>query len=310
MSILDTEFQYYPSNVYITKALGTIKLRDLLNSIKTPKENIKEVFLKLQKATEDGDVELKKKLKSEKLYYFTPSVKTNCKGRTYDDIVEYNELMVVEFDKVEFAEDLKHYLFDTLKSVVAGFTSPSKTGCKFIIKIPKPKNAEDYKAYFCGLANYLDKIEGFDTANFNPLLPLFLSWDPDILIRENPSTWTRRGDKINAFKPLSQGEMPKVKIKPGEREKEYIVNKIKKMFSNIVDNGHGQVRSYSLVTGGYACAGFMNSYEAECLLEQCIEDTPYLRKDIKGYKKTAMKFLQQGLTSPIELTENEKNKFR
>lgn len=310
MPILDTEFQYYPSNVYVTKALGTIKLRDLLNSIKAPKEKIEKVFLQIQKATEAGDMELKAKLKSKKLFYFTPSVKTNCKGRTYDDVIEYNELMVVEFDKVDFAEDLKHYLFETLTSVVAAFTSPSKTGCKFIIKIPKPKDVDEYKAYFCGLANYLDKIEGFDTANFNPLLPLFLSWDPDILIRENPSTWVRKGYKINAFKPNKQRASTNTSIKPGGREKEYIINKIKRMFSNINDNGHKQVISISLVTGGYSCSGFMNSYEAECLLEQCIEDTPYLRKDIKGYKKTAMRFLQQGLTSPLDLTENEKRKFK
>ena len=301
MPILDTEFQYYPSNVYVTKALGTIKLRDLLNSIKAPKEKIEKVFLQIQKATEAGDMELKAKLKSEKLFYFTPSVKTNCKGRTYDDVIEYNELMVVEFDKVDFAEDLKHYLFETLTSVVAAFTSPSKTGCKFIIKIPKPKDVDEYKAYFCGLANYLDKIEGFDTANFNPLLPLFLSWDPDILIRENPSTWVRKGDKINAFKPMSEIELSKIKKNTGGRERNRVLKIMDSMFDNIYDNAHPQLVSCCLSIGGYVGAGYISEYEAMDIINRKIDSNSYMSKDVKGYKKTALRFLKDGEKSPLYL---------
>lgn len=312
MSILDATFQYYPSNVHIIKALGTLTLRDLLNSIKNPKPKIQDVFLKIQKATEDGDLKLKDKLKSENLYYFTPSVKTNCLGRGYENVLEYNELMVVEFDKVDFAEELKHYIFNTIKSVIAAFTSPSKKGCKFIVKIPKPKNAEEYKAYFCGLAAYLDKIQGFDKANFNPVLPLFLSWDPDILIRENPSTWTRQGEKIDSFKPMTELDQSliKPKQKATDKEQKYVEDKIKRMFNSIVDNGHGQVITFSLIIGGHVSAGYISSTEAEWLVESCIEQNSYLSKNIKGYKKTARQFLQQGMTSPVYLTADEKRRVQ
>jgi hypothetical protein len=312
MSILDTTFQYYPSNVHIIKALGTLNLRDLLNSIKNPKIQIQNVFLQIQKATEDGDLKLKDKLKSEKLFYFTPSVKTNCLGRGYENVLEYNELMVVEFDKVDFAEELKHYIFNTIKSVIAAFTSPSKKGCKFIVKIPKPKNAEEYKAYFCGLAAYLDKIQGFDKANFNPVLPLFLSWDPDILIRENPSTWTRQGEKIDSFKPLIELDQSLLKPKGRvtDKEQKYITEKIKRMFNSITDNGHGQVITFSLIVGGHISAGYISSSEAEWLVENCIEQNSYLSKNTKGYKKTSKQFLQQGMTSPVYLTPDEKRRVQ
>ena len=228
MSILDTKFQYYPSKVYVTEPLGTLTLKDMLNGIKSPKENIKQVFNQIHKATEDGDLELKNKLKAEHLFYFTPSILTDKLGRKYENIVEFNELMVVEFDKIDFAEELKHYLFNNFKPIVAAFLSPSGNGCKFIVRIPKPKNVEDYKAYFCGLAYHLDKIEGFDVANFNPLLPLYLSWDPEILIRDTESKWVRKGEKINAFKITDSISLSPTKkdITVSQQDTEFIKRKI------------------------------------------------------------------------------------
>ena len=302
--ILETEFQYFPARVYETKPLGTLKLKELLYAIKNPKPQIQEVFKQIQKATEQKDDQLKSKLKTENLYYFTPSVILDGKGRSYENVESYTELMVVEFDKIDFSEELKYYLFNKLNSVVAAFSSPSKAGLKLIVKIPKPKDTKEYKEYFCGLAYYLDQIEGFDTANYNPLLPMFLSWDSDILIRDNPKTWNIKGEKINTFKPLSQSELdaiPETNI--SEKDTESVRRIVRSMFAKITDNGHKQVISISLVLGGYVAAGYISNYEAESLLEDCINDTPYLRKSLNTYKKTSNRFLVEGQKSPLYLSK-------
>ena len=298
--ILNTEFQYYPSKVYVTEPLGKVKLKDMLNAIKNPKEKIKSVFKQIQKATLEGNMELKDKLKSENLFYFTPSVTTDNKGRRYENIIQFNELMVVEFDKIDFAQELKKYLFCTLKCVVAAFTSPSGKGCKFIIKIPRPKNVEDYKSLYCGLAYHLDKIEGFDTANFNPLLPLYLSWDSDILIRDNPSIWTGRGQKVNYFTlPPDTSKIEKKIVAIGEQEKSIVVSKINNIFAKIHDNGHTQLVSGCLAIGGYIGAGYISEWEALNLVNNKIENNFYMSKNINGYKKTAMRFLRDGQRAPL-----------
>lgn len=303
MSILNTKFQYYPSKVYVTEPLGILTLEDMLNGIKSPKENIKEVFNKIHKATEDGDLELKNKLKAEHLFYFTPSILTDNKGRKYENITEFNELMVVEFDKIDFAEELKQYLFESFKPIVAAFLSPSGNGCKFIVRIPKPKDVEEYKAYFCGLAYHLDKIQGFDVANYNPLLPLYLSWDPEILIRKDPSKWVRKGEKINSFKITDSVSFnpPKKSTQASQNDTEFIKRKIVKMISKINDNGHPQLVSASVVTGGYIAGGYISEIEAYSLIESLIDQNSYLGKDPRGYKKTALKFIKDGQRSPLYL---------
>lgn len=302
MSIFDTKFQFYPSNVYVTEALGDISLNQMLAGIKSPKPKIQEVFHKIREATEKGDSELKNNLKKN-LFYFTPSVYTDGRGRRYENVLEYNELMVVEFDKVDFALELKETLFHSFKAIVAAFVSPSGKGCKFIVRIPKPKDAEEYKQYYCGLAYHLDKYKGFDVANYNPLLPLYLSWDSDILIRENPKIWTGKGEKINTFDYKADNtSLTKAKdFAPTEKDIQNIKNRICKMFSNITDDGHTKVRGSALILGGYVGAGYLSMFEGESLISDCIDGSPYLRKNLRGYKKTAIKFLSDGARSPIYL---------
>ena len=109
------KFQYYPANVKITKSLGELTLEQFIESVRNPKDKIKKCFLEIQAAAENGDEELKAKLKTENLYYFTPSVYTDGEGRSYSNIIDFTGLMVVEFDKVDFAEELKHYIFNDIK---------------------------------------------------------------------------------------------------------------------------------------------------------------------------------------------------
>jgi len=300
MSILNTEFQYYPSRVNVTKPLGKITLRQLIESIKNPKPHIEKVFKDIQVATEKNDLQLKDKLKQESLYYFTPSVMFDGKNRSYENVTEYNELMVVEFDKIKFSKELKEYLFYKMDSIVCAFISPSGRGLKMIVKIPKPKDEIEYKEYFCGLAYYLDQIEGFDIANYNPLLPLFLSMDRDILWRDNPKTWRVKGEKIHSFKPINLKEIKPIE-NVTEEDRNYVINIIKKKFNSITEDGHTQVRSNSLLLGGYIASSYISLSEGESLLEGLIKDNAYLAKGTKNYLKSGRKFLQDGMYSPLIL---------
>lgn len=296
------KFQYYPANVKITKSLGELTLEQFIESVRNPKDKIKKCFLEIQAAAENGDEELKVKLKTENLYYFTPSVYTDGEGRSYSNIIDFTGLMVVEFDKVDFAEELKHYIFNDIKSVICAFMSPSKKGCKFIIKIPKCKDVEEYKEYYSGISYYLDKISGYDVANYNPILPLFMSWDEDILYRTDAETWTRKGYKIGGFDykaPVSSKPLPENTIKQSDIDR--VHRRIKNMFDRIIDNGHPQVRSIALSMGGWVAQGYLTELEAQSLGEQYINFNGYLSKKASIYKKTLSTFIREGMKSPLAI---------
>lgn len=300
IDIIQTEFQYYPAKIYLTEPLGVITLEQLLLSIKDPGSKLRKVFKQIRKATEDGDRELKDKLKQEHLYSFTPSVLCNGEGRKLDYIIKYNPIMIVEFDKIDFAEELKYVLFDNLKCVIAAFMSPSKKGVKFIINIPEPSSLEEYKEYYSGIAYYLENIKGFDPANYNAILPMFVSWDPDILIREDSEPWTIKGEKINSFKPVSESDIKKLpKARNSIANKKRLLDRICRMFDKIIDNGHTQVVCNCSVIGGFVGAGRLDYTEAWSQIESCIRQNNYLSKGTKGYLKTAKQMFDKGINSPL-----------
>lgn len=302
MNILDTQFQYYPSRVNAVRPLGTLSLKQMIESIKNPKPHIEKVFKDIREATEKNDLKLKDKLKQENLYYFTPSVMFDGKNRSYENVIEYNELMVIEFDKINFSKELKEYLFNKMSSIICCFMSPSSKGVKAIVRIPKPKNELEYKEYFCGLAYYLDQIEGFDISNYNPLLPLFLSTDKDILWREDANVWNIKGEKINSFKPINIED-----IKPAENvteeDKRHVINIISKKINDITDNGHGNLRASSLMLGGFVASSYIGLSEAESLLEDLVRSNNYFSKNVKNYIKTSKHFLCEGSKAPLTLTK-------
>src|SRR5690606_14641702 len=154
-----------------------------------------ETFKAIQQATESGDKALKDKLKQTKLTYFTPSV--DVSERRYENIKSFTGVMVMEYDEIgeKKAEKLKRKISKRFKSCICAYLSPSKSGCKFLFKIPIVNSVEEYKEYFYGLASYLEQIEGFDSSNQSCVLPLFISYDLDMLIRseEELETWILKG---------------------------------------------------------------------------------------------------------------------
>ena len=292
-------FQFFPAKIWEVKPIGELTLSQFLNAHKNPTQHTLDVINKIQEASRNGDLKLKDELKQNNLYSFVPSVKLDGNGRGLINIVDYNPIMMVEFDKISHAKELKQRLFNNLKSVIAAWISPSGKGLKLLIRIPKPKSVEEYKQYYCGIAYYLSQYEGFDGVNFNIVLPLFLSYDKDILIRQDAEEWTQRGGKIDAFKPF-EGEF-EVPEDIDEETKEKIIQKITYLVNQINDNAHPRIRNISTIFGGFCSQYGFNVDEADDLLCYLIEQNEYMQKNIRGYCKTAKEFLRKGFLAPLEL---------
>lgn len=300
MSFIDEiNFQFFPAQIYDAKPLGILSLRQFLDVHREPKESTVKVIEQIKEAAKNNDLKLKDSLKQNNLYSFVPSVILDGNGRGLVNIVDYNPIMLVEFDKINHPKELKERLFNNLKSVIAAWISPSGRGLKLIIRIPKPTSVEIYKEYYCGLAYYLSQYEGFDGVNFNIVLPLFLSYDRDILIREDAEEWTQRGGKINAFKPY-EGEF-KVPEDIDDEVKQKIIDKITFLVDRINDGAHPKIRNISTIFGGFCSQYGFPLEEAESLICDLISNNPYMQKNIRGYCQTARDFLRKGFPSPIEI---------
>lgn len=292
-------FQYYPARVDTKKPIGQVSLIEFVEAIRNPSDNIKETFRQIAAAEASGDKELKAKLKQENLYYFTPCVFTDWQGRGYVNIKTFTGIAVLDFDHIEHAVELRDFIFEKYKCVWVAFVSSSKRGVKFLIKIPVVKTVDEFKEYFYGLGYYFDKYQGWDGTPQNSVLPLFLSYDPDILYREEPETWNKRGSKLNSF-VVSNDTLPiDFEVKDGDAERIY--NNIKKAFDAIVNNGHPQVIAACVSLGGYVSTGYITQHEAEQMAFRFIETNNYLSKGVSGYKKTAVSAIAKGMQSNLIL---------
>lgn len=292
-------FQYYKNNVNSSVPVGFITLDRMFESIRNPKPEMKELLTKIQNASNEGNIELKTKLK-ENLYAFTPAVIVEG-SRKYDNVKKYTGLAVLDFDKIDNAIEFKKYLFNEYPQIIASWLSPSKKGVKGIVKIPEAKNKQEFKSYTFGISAEMEIYKGFDIAINNAVLLMFIGWDENILIRDNPETWTRKGIKINDFENTSP--KPVMNIHSTDKQKEWVVNWYTNKINAIIDNGHPQLRDNSVSLGGYVGAGYISLFEAISLSEYLIANNPYLKKGVPGYQKTAKQSINLGLSKPLYFNE-------
>lgn len=301
-------FPYFPSRVNAVIPIGKVSLHDFIESHKNPKKEILEVFKEIENASLEGDSKKKDFLKQQKLFYFTPSADVD--RRRYENIKSFNPIIVAEYDKIgeEKASKLKKAIFNRFKSCICAYLSPSRQGAKFLFYCPLFDSIESYKEYFNGLAYYLSKVEGFDHINTNPIQPLFLSFDKAMLVREATEVepWTVRGFKVDSFTITESIEdyTPLDNISEEDRlSVENIVRSIVKK-ADREQVGHINVRSASLIAGGYVGAGYMSEDEMWDILEDEILSSEYLSKGVEGYLKTARQMLVRGALAPLELERN------
>jgi hypothetical protein len=285
-------FNYYPANIKQSMPLGTVSLSYMLNAIKSPKQDIRHIFEQIRIAEEQGDMATKNALKT-RLYSFTPCAVVNGR-RSYDSITGFTGLMVLDFDHLEtdHAVELKQHLFDSYKYLYATWLSASRHGVRAIVNIPVVKSVDQFKEYFAGIENDLAVYHGFDTAPKNCILPMFLSYDPDILIRDEPTEFNKRIKKI-VPPPIKQYII---------NDKSSSVEKIiKKKIDVITGNGHPQLRSAAYLLGGYCGAGYITQDHAENIIKSMIDSNAYLSQKASVYKKTAEQMIQSGINNPTFL---------
>ena len=312
------QFQYYGTKVHEVTALGLTTLTKFLeDNIST--EN-KILFDNIAQAESEGNFQLKAQLKQNNLRAFTPCVvvgkhnpgskyKTNKPEivgyKDYAHIEKFTGLMVLDFDHLSkynlVAAELKEYLYNTYNWIFAVWLSPSKDGIKCLVKIPIVTTVKEFQQYHEGMVTELANIEGLDGTTKNPTLSLFQSYDPDLLFRSDPSTWTKK-----AIKPLVT-DVKRAIVKPvinvSTRDRKTVLKIIITGFNNISisTGGHPQLRALCISVGGYVGTGYITQLEAFQLIDYIIAKHPYLQKGTVGYQKTAHKFIEDGQSRPIVL---------
>lgn len=289
-----TYFQYFPNNVKSSKPLGNVLLSRFIKSIKTPIPAMANVFEQIKTADECGDMKLKQQLKS-KLYYFCPCVNL-IGGRKYANIHSFTGLIVLDFDKLEtdYAIDFKKALFEEHQFIVAAWLSASKHGVRALVKIPIAQSVEEFKQYFMAIEFELGIYKGFDPAPKNCVLPLFMSYDKDIMYREDATTWTKK------YIPIEQPTIKQWFVKESNSEVENIV---RKSISKITNSGHYILRATAYALGGYVAAGLISESSAIDLINDCIFSHPYLTQKKDIYKQTALTMITKGREKPLYLTK-------
>jgi hypothetical protein len=212
-------------------------------------------------------------------------------ARKYENIKHWTGLLVLDFDhlEVDYAVEFKSYLFDEYKFIIAAWLSASRHGVRALVKIPQAQSVDEFKQYFAAIERHLNCYNGFDKAPKNCILPLFFSYDAEILHRDNAQTWDEK-----YIEPIP----PPVK--------QYIINDktsaveriIAKKINIIVDSGHPQLRAAAYLLGGYVGGGYIDHSDAVSIIHNLIESNAYLSQKASIYKKTAVQMINKGVSQP------------
>ena len=305
-------FPYYSGNIKKSEALGLVDLDYFISSHRNPTKRTRDLIDKIKIESAKGDKKAKGLLKQQ-LHSFTPSVIIN-KGdkRRYDNIKEFTGLMQIDLDGIptkQKAIDLKEHIFHSYEGIVCSYLSPSGLGIKALMKIskvgghfiPREDAIKQYKALHQAVEKEFEQYEYFDHATSNAILPLFLSYDEDILSRQFEVAKTWAEEDWSRPKYVRLNTAPTHESRGDKQDKYYydkVVRIIEKRINDILDNGHPQVRGTALVLGSRVAAGYITRDEAESLIEQLIMRNSYLQKGIKGYVKTALWAINEGIKQP------------
>lgn len=307
------KFPYYSGNVKDSICKGHVTLEQFIRANREPAPEVLALFDKIREAEQAGAKEEKSRLK-ESLFSFTPSVIVNVGDRRrYEGIQAFTGLVQLDFDNELSAPELKQYIFDTYPECVCVYLSPSGRGVKALFKIPIVDTITEYKEYFTAIEHEMVEqgIDSFDHAPFNCLLPLFLSYDSELLYRKDSATWLKKMpiDDIKTFDNLAINK-PSFTIPDGGTGfgsaayyKQITISIFEKKIADIIqDPGHPELRDACLVLGSRVGAGYIDRSEAESLASYAVQHNAYLSRKgesgIQNYIKTALWGINIGNTRP------------
>ena len=301
------KISWYGGDIRNSICQGHVNLNRFVKGIRHPSGGALLLLNKISKASASGNKEQKMLLKRS-LPYFTPTVIIE-KGsrRRYENIREFNPIMVLDFDNEPRAEDLKNYLWENYPEIYCVYISPSGQGVKVLIKIPLVKTVEEYKEYFLGAEHEFSElgIDTLDHCNYNPIQPLYLSHDPDLLYKPNPKTWVKKFIKPDTSQmyveppPLNITGDDTVYKSPAYYQRITVEIFVNKMHEIVGEPGHTRMRNAAILLGSRSGAGYISISDAKQLFLYELSINKYLQKNLKGYEKTGLSRIDLGYTNPI-----------
>lgn len=308
---MNTKIQYYKQKYdaendtykFSTKATGVITLGSLLNSIKNPKKNIKELIDEIRITFNNST---RSELKS-KLPGFTIQSFNDGKRRAYNNIIHFTGLIVLDFDGIDVksnATELKKFLFQNYPFIIASFISPSGA-VKCIMRIPIAKNLIEYKSYHRAVNEHFKQYKGWDNTTKNAVLIMFYTYDKNILIREDAIEFNEKIDENIVVKNNNFINFTPTISNNSTINKARVLLYIETIFNGIINNGHPQVIRLSSKLGSFSKFYNLNPIEMQQWMNSNIEKHPYLIKDPNNYKTTAKRFFEEGYLNPLQLPNNQ-----
>ena len=286
-------FNYCIGNIKNPLTAGFVDANSFLSSIKEPKPEMQTLIDRIRVTTDEN---VKNNLKT-KLPSVTPAV-LFAKGssRAYKNIQKFTGLMMLDFDKIDFADQFRDYLFYYYDYVLATWLSSSGRGVRAIVRVPISQSTDEFKQRFDAVFKVFNVYDGFDTAPKNSVLPLFYSIDRDINFDLN------RTSIFEGIEPKKVVEkIPTDWIKPSSIKGKWAVSNTKKAIDKITDNGHPQLRAAAYSLGGYVGAGYLGEGEAIDLIECLIDGNNYLSQKPAVYKTTAKTMIKKGQNQPLNM---------
>ena len=96
MSYLDLKFQWFNKGIKTIKPSGFITLKQLIDTIRSPKPDMIQTFKLIEEAGVRGDKAEKDRLKTEKLFFTTPSAIFDP-IRNYESVKEFLPIAIFEY---------------------------------------------------------------------------------------------------------------------------------------------------------------------------------------------------------------------
>lgn len=295
--LFNPRFPYCVGNIKQAKVAGFVSLPYWCNAIRAPKKKTIELIQNIRAAAEAGKESEKAALK-ERLPSVTPAVYIpRGQPRRYANIKSFTGILMLDFDKIDDAPELRDYLFDTYPFIVATWLSSSGKGCRAAVRVPQSESTDEFKARYKAIAKEMNQYQGFDMAPQNSVLPLYYSIDPDIKF----DLWR---DDVFEQKVTPQPPQPQPVrswYEPSNSAAGRVKNIIAKAIDKITDNGHPQLRAAAFVLGGYVGSGYLDQMEATSHIHGLIESNGYLSQKPDVYKKTAKTMIEKGISKPLYL---------
>jgi hypothetical protein len=306
------ELSYYAANIKDSVCKGTISLDQFVSTIYKPKQEVLELLQKIRYASDIGDTQTKDTLKRS-LFSFTPASNVPAgQTRKYSNIKNFTGFAVLDFDKLEsnkVAVEFKHYLFNTYKFIHAAWLSSSGKGVRCLVNIPVVNTVKEYKLYYHALELIMQSYRGYDKAPQNVILPLFISYDPEIIVSNNyreifSDTFDR--EKFENEKHIRLLEQNKIKqcVKgyiPESAKEQAAIDYLKGRLNTITDAGHPILRAAAYSLGGLVANNYLTQAKAEEEIIAQIYLHPYLSKKPSVYKSTALEMIRKGQQQPFEI---------